>query len=197
MTNDWYFSQKGNIAHLFWCGRGLDLCVISIFTCLVLISLEQVIYKTLSPQWHQTFEFPDDGSLLALYVKDHNALLPTSSIGNCIVEYQRLPPNEMSDKWIPLQGVKKGEIRVQVTRKIPQLPKKVSDSESPSSRGHKISSQVRTCLFELFYMLYLIWFLEHIIISLLHDLNFIGCSLKNNLYVNMLEKHCKEDYPPD
>ena len=49
-------------------------------------SLEQVHYKTLTPQWHQTFQFPDDGSLLALHVKDHNALLPTSSIGDCIVE---------------------------------------------------------------------------------------------------------------
>lgn len=103
----------------------------------------KVHYKTLTPQWHQTFEFPDDGSLLALHVKDHNALLPTSSIGDCIVEYQRLPPNEMSDKWIPLQGVKKGEIHVQVTRKVPQAQKKVPESESPSSRGQKISTQMK------------------------------------------------------
>lgn len=129
----------------------------------VWVCLEQVMYKTLTPQWHQTFEFPDDGSLLELHVKDHNALLPTSSIGDCIVEYQRLPPNEMSDKWIPLQGVKKGEIHVQVTRKVPQLQKKVSDSEPPSSRGQKISTQVTTFIF--FHILftslkYLMFFLE-------------------------------------
>ncbi|PNX74555.1 plant synaptotagmin [Trifolium pratense] len=66
--------------------------------------VRHVIYKTLNPQWNQTLEFPDDGSPLILYVKDHNALLPTSSIGECVVEYQRLPPNQMADKWIPLQG---------------------------------------------------------------------------------------------
>ena len=32
------------------------------------------------------------------------------------MEYQWLPSNKMEDKWIPLQGVKKGEIHVQVTR---------------------------------------------------------------------------------
>ncbi|KAI3802293.1 hypothetical protein L1987_30423 [Smallanthus sonchifolius] len=109
----------------------------------------KVMYKTLTPQWHQTFEFPDDGSLLALHVKDHNALLPTSSIGDCIVEYQRLPPNEMSDKWIPLQGVKRGEIHVQVTRKVPQLQKKVSDSEPPSSRGQNISTQMKQTMMKI------------------------------------------------
>ncbi|KAJ9550563.1 hypothetical protein OSB04_014608 [Centaurea solstitialis] len=111
----------------------------------------KVMYKTLTPQWHQTFEFPDDGSLLALHVKDHNALLPTSSIGDCIVEYQRLPPNEMSDKWIPLQGVKRGEIHVQVTRKVPELKKKTSASasESTSSRGHKISIQMKEMMMKI------------------------------------------------
>ncbi|KVI04450.1 C2 calcium-dependent membrane targeting [Cynara cardunculus var. scolymus] len=109
----------------------------------------KVMYKTLNPQWHQTFEFPDDGSLLALHVKDHNALLPTSSIGDCIVEYQRLPPNEMSDKWIPLQGVKRGEIHVQVTRKVPELQKKTSASESTSSRGHKISIQMKEMMIKI------------------------------------------------
>lgn len=125
------------------------------------------MYKTLTPQWHQTFEFPDDGSLLALHVKDHNALLPTSSIGDCIVEYQRLPPNEMSDKWIPLEGVKRGEIHVQVTGKVPHLQKKVSDSESPSSRGQKISSQVRTGIFEFFNMPFVSIILGHLLRSLL------------------------------
>lgn len=95
----------------------------------------KVMYKTLHPKWHQTFEFPDDGSPLSLHVKDHNALLPTSSIGDCIVEYQRLPPNHMSDKWIPLQGVKKGEIHVQITRKVPELEKKPSDPELASIKA--------------------------------------------------------------
>lgn len=104
----------------------------------------QVMYKTLNPKWNQTLEFTDDGSPLMLYVKDHNALLPTSSIGDCVVEYQRLPPNEMSDKWIPLQGVRKGEIHVQITRKVPELLKKSSlDSEPSLTKAHEISGQVR------------------------------------------------------
>ena len=109
----------------------------------------QVMFKTLNPKWNQTLEFPDDGSPLMLYVKDHNALLPTSSIGDCVVEYQRLPPNEMSDKWIPLQGVKRGEIHVQITRKVPELLKRTSlDSEPSFNKAQEISSQVR-CKFVL------------------------------------------------
>jgi Ca2+-dependent lipid-binding protein len=104
----------------------------------------QVIYKTLNPQWNQTLEFPDDGSPLILYVKDHNALLPTSSIGECVVEYQRLPPNQMADKWIPLQSVKRGEIHIQITRKVPEMQKRNSiDSEPSLTKLHQIPSQVR------------------------------------------------------
>lgn len=105
----------------------------------------QVMYKTLNPKWHQTLEFPDDGSPLELHVKDHNHLLPTSSIGDCVVEYQRLPPNQMFDKWIPLQNVRKGEIHIQVTRKVPDLEKKSSlDSESSVTKARRqISNQVR------------------------------------------------------
>lgn len=103
-----------------------------------------MIYRTLSPQWNQTLEFPDDGSPLVLYVKDHNALLPTSSIGECVVEYQRLPPNQMADKWIPLQGVKKGEIHIHITRKVPEMQKRHSlDSEPSLSHLHQIPAQVR------------------------------------------------------
>jgi Ca2+-dependent lipid-binding protein len=103
----------------------------------------QVMHKTLNPQWNQTLEFPDDGSPLVLHVKDHNALLPTSNIGDCVVEYQRLPPNQMSDKWIPLQGVKRGEIHIQVTRKVPEIQKKASlDSEPSLTRARQFSSQV-------------------------------------------------------
>ncbi|XP_010549122.1 PREDICTED: extended synaptotagmin-1 [Tarenaya hassleriana] len=104
----------------------------------------KVIYKTLNPKWNQTMEFPDDGSSLELHVKDHNALLPTSSIGSCVVEYQRLPPNETSDKWIPLQGVTRGEIRVKITRKVPELPKRPSaDSGSPFNKAQLISNQMK------------------------------------------------------
>ncbi|XP_022725359.1 extended synaptotagmin-1-like isoform X3 [Durio zibethinus] len=110
----------------------------------------KVMYKTLNPQWHQTLEFPDDGSPLELHVKDHNALLPTSSIGDCVVEYQRLPPNEMSDKWIPLQGVKRGEIHVQITRKVPELQKRPSlDSEPSLTKAHQISSQMKQMMIKL------------------------------------------------
>ncbi|KAE8663972.1 hypothetical protein F3Y22_tig00112857pilonHSYRG00079 [Hibiscus syriacus] len=110
----------------------------------------KIMYKTLNPKWHQTLEFPDDGSPLLLHVKDHNALLPTSSIGDCVVEYQRLPPNEMADKWIPLQGVKRGEIHVQVTRKVPELEKRPSaDPESPLTKAHQISSQMKQMMIKL------------------------------------------------
>ncbi|XP_031259322.1 extended synaptotagmin-1 [Pistacia vera] len=104
----------------------------------------KVIDRTLNPQWNQTLEFLDDGSPLLLHVKDHNALLPTSSIGDCVVEYQRLPPNEMADKWIPLQGVKRGEIHVQITRRIPELQKRPSSDSEPSLiKSHQISGQMK------------------------------------------------------
>nr|TKR90327.1 C2 domain-containing family protein [Populus alba] len=73
----------------------------------------KVMYKTLNPQWNQTLEFPDDGSPLELHVKDYNALFPTYSIGDCVVEYQGLPPNQTSDKWIPLQGMKQSMVKLQ------------------------------------------------------------------------------------
>lgn len=76
-------------------------------------------------------------------MRDHNALLPTSSIGECVVEYQQLPPNEMFDKWIPLQGVTKGEIHVRITRKVPELLKRTSlDSEPSLPTSYKISGEV-------------------------------------------------------
>ncbi|KAJ1405713.1 Synaptotagmin-like mitochondrial-lipid-binding domain [Sesbania bispinosa] len=104
----------------------------------------RVIYKTLNPQWNQTLEFPDDGSPLILYVKDHNALLPTSSIGECVVDYQMLPPNQTADKWIPLQGVKRGEIHIKITRKVPEMQKRQSlDSEPSLSKLHEIPSQIK------------------------------------------------------
>ncbi|KAL6556823.1 MYF24 [Orobanche hederae] len=114
----------------------------------------KVMYKTLSPKWHQTFEFPDDGSSLTLHVKDHNTLLPTSNIGDCLVEYQMLRPNQMADKWIPLQGVKRGDIHIQITRKVPQLDKKAGvDSNDQSSSQtevrHRISNQIKEMMMKL------------------------------------------------
>ncbi|CAA2961393.1 extended synaptotagmin-1 [Olea europaea subsp. europaea] len=109
------------------------------------------MYKTLNPKWHQTLEFPDDGSPLELHVKDHNALLPASNIGDCVVEYQMLPPNEMADKWIPLQGVKQGEIHIQITRKKPELEKKPSSGSelSPAKMHRQISDQVKQMMIKL------------------------------------------------
>ncbi|KAI7986270.1 Synaptotagmin-5 [Camellia lanceoleosa] len=110
----------------------------------------KIMDRTLNPKWHQTLEFPDDGSPLVLHVKDHNAVLPESSIGDCIVEYQRLPPNEMSDKWIPLQGVKRGEIHIQVTRKVPELGKRSSlESESSATKAHEMSGQMKQLMIKL------------------------------------------------
>ncbi|XP_011081089.1 synaptotagmin-5 isoform X1 [Sesamum indicum] len=111
----------------------------------------KVMYKTLNPQWHQTLEFPDDGSPLTLHVKDHNTLLPTSNIGDCVVEYQMLPPNQMADKWIPLQGVKRGEIHIQITRKVPELEKKpsVDYESSPTTVRHQISNQMKEMMIKL------------------------------------------------
>ncbi|ERN03977.1 extended synaptotagmin-1 isoform X1 [Amborella trichopoda] len=108
----------------------------------------KVVQKTLNPQWNQILEFPDNGSPLILHVKDHNAVLPTSSIGECVVEYERLPPNQTSDKWIPLQGVKHGEIHVQITRKVPEILK--SNSLNPEmsvlSKARLVCRQMRHML---------------------------------------------------
>ncbi|KAL8141838.1 hypothetical protein V2J09_014870 [Rumex salicifolius] len=110
----------------------------------------KVIHRTLNPQWHQTLEFVDDGSPLTLYVKDHNAILASSSIGECVIEYQRLPPNHTYDKWIPLQGVKKGEIHVLITRKVPELERRSSvDSDSSPVKSQKISFQMKELLIKL------------------------------------------------
>lgn len=108
----------------------------------------KVIYKTLNPQWHQTLDFPDTGSRLVLHVKDHNAVLPESSIGYCVVEYEMLPPNQIADKWIPLQGVKTGEIHVQITRRIPEKLKKQNFSGhiSSFSQAHKTSGKMKEML---------------------------------------------------
>lgn len=102
----------------------------------------QVIYKTLNPKWNQALEFPDTSSPLTLHVKDHNAVLLTSSIGHCTVEYEGLLPNQTADKWIPLQGVKKGEIHVKITRKTPEAQNKSSSDTSPFGKAHNISTQV-------------------------------------------------------
>ncbi|KAK9271487.1 hypothetical protein L1049_001846 [Liquidambar formosana] len=101
--------------------------------------------SSLNPYWNQTIDLPDDGSPLELHVKDHNAVLPTSSIGDCVVDYQGLIPNQTSDKWIPLQGVKRGEIHIQITKRVPELHKKSSlDSKNSSlTKENQISDQIR------------------------------------------------------
>ncbi|XP_020592907.1 synaptotagmin-5 [Phalaenopsis equestris] len=108
----------------------------------------KVIYRTLNPQWNQTLEFPDTGSRLVLYVKDHNAVLPETNIGDCEVEYEMLPPNQVADKWIPLQGVRSGEIHVRVTRRIPEQQNKQKNSSQASSfsTAHEISGKMREML---------------------------------------------------
>lgn len=107
----------------------------------------QVIYKTLTPQWNQTLDFPDDGSQLHLFVKDHNAFLPTTSIGDCIVEYNCITSNQTVDKWIPLQNVSTGEIHIQITRKNPELEKKSkSDQIADDVSSHSdISNATKIC----------------------------------------------------
>lgn len=105
----------------------------------------KIIHKTLHPQWSQTFEMSDTGKPLILYVKDHNALLPDSNIGHCKVEYERLPTNQMVDKWIPLQGIRKGEIHVQVTRWPPKSCRRYT-SNGPSNKLLKKSGKVQTLL---------------------------------------------------
>ncbi|CAO2174462.1 unnamed protein product [Urochloa humidicola] len=108
----------------------------------------KVIYKTLSPQWNQTFEFPETGEPLILHVKDHNAVLPTASIGHCTVEYSMLSQNQSADKWIPLQGVKSGEIHVKIARRLPMSDseKKTAIGTDPFGKGHKITTQMRGSL---------------------------------------------------
>lgn len=103
----------------------------------------KVLYKTLNPKWNQTFEFPNNGSTLELHVKDHNPVLPASNIGDCVVEYQGLPANEMFDKWIPLQGVKKGEIHIQITRKVPEIHKVSSLDPESATKANQISNQMK------------------------------------------------------
>ncbi|KAG0567966.1 hypothetical protein KC19_7G175800 [Ceratodon purpureus] len=93
----------------------------------------KVVYKTLTPSWAQTLEFPDDGSPLVLHVKDYNTILPTSSIGHCEVEYERLPPNQTLDQWLPLQGVNKGEIHIQLTRRAPESQLAVNSEDNKLS----------------------------------------------------------------
>ena len=54
--------------------------------------------------------------------------------------------NQSADKWIPLQGVKSGEIHVKIARRVPvsDSGKKNALGTDPSGKGHKIASQVRS-----------------------------------------------------
>lgn len=91
--------------------------------------ITKVIQKTLHPQWNQSFEMSDTGKPLNISVKDYNAVFPDVNIGHCAVEYERLPLYQVVDKWIPLQGVKKGEIHVQVIRRPAKLCRNVTISK--------------------------------------------------------------------
>ncbi|KAI5061768.1 hypothetical protein GOP47_0024273 [Adiantum capillus-veneris] len=93
-------------------------------------STTKVLYKTLHPQWKESFEMSDSGKPLKLSVKDYNAVLPDVNIGRCVVEYEQLPNYEVEDRWIPLQGVRTGEIHVQVIRRPAKLCRSVTISSS-------------------------------------------------------------------
>eukprot|EP00249_Psilotum_nudum_P016358 c25782_g1_i1 orf=445-2988(-) len=108
----------------------------------------RVVHKTLHPEWNQTLEFPDTGNRLLLHVKDHNTVLPTTNIGYCTVEYERLPPNQTVDKWIPLQGVKKGDIHVQVTKRYNDLNRRPSNAEAMimNAKLQRVSEKIHDLL---------------------------------------------------
>lgn len=108
-------------------------------------------------------------------MKDHNTLLPTSSIGDCVVEYQGLLPNQMSDKWIPLQGVKRGEIHVQITKKVPEQQVRQSlDLKQPIPNAQKISSEVRTFASCFFFSFFIRFFWDVILFKLQIRTKFTG-----------------------
>ncbi|KAI5064374.1 hypothetical protein GOP47_0021044 [Adiantum capillus-veneris] len=111
----------------------------------------KVVYKKLNPQWNQTLEFLDDGKVLELHVKDHNVLLPTSNIGQCIVQYKDLLPNKTLDTWIPLRGVKTGEVHVQVTRRL-HAPQKAPSTQPVNAKSllANTSLKISSCLKEAF-----------------------------------------------
>lgn len=102
----------------------------------------QVVYKTVNPQWNQTLDFTEDGSPLVLHVKDYNYMLPVVSIGHCVVDYEKYPPNQTVDLWLPLSGVAKGEIHMQLTRRQPEPAaekEKHSENEGSNSLGNILS----------------------------------------------------------
>jgi hypothetical protein len=43
------------------------------------------------------------------------------------VEYEHLHGNQTIDRWIPLQGVRKGEIHIQLTRRVAEKQTEVVD----------------------------------------------------------------------
>ncbi|KAL2630102.1 hypothetical protein R1flu_014788 [Riccia fluitans] len=102
----------------------------------------KVVYKTLNPQWNQTIDFAEDGSPLVLHVKDYNYMLPVVSIGHCCVDYEKYPPNQTVDLWLPLSGVAKGEIHMQLTRRQPESTgekEKYPDNEGSNTLSSMLS----------------------------------------------------------
>jgi Ca2+-dependent lipid-binding protein len=117
-----------------------------LFISNIICDCSQIVYKTLNPNWNQTIDFNEDGSPLVLHVKDYNRMLPVSSIGHCLVEYDRIPPNQTVDRWLPLTGVPKGEIHFQLTRWQPELERakqSKADAVSGSLSGTELTGPLR------------------------------------------------------
>ncbi|EFJ29672.1 plant synaptotagmin [Selaginella moellendorffii] len=113
----------------------------------------KVIYRSLSPLWNETMDLIDDGSPLELHVKDYNAILPTASIGHCAVDYQRQARNQTVDRWIPLQGVAKGQIHIQITRReLRKQEHPPAIERQRSSRVEEVSGRVQEVVSRLFSM---------------------------------------------
>ncbi|KAH7404885.1 hypothetical protein KP509_15G048600 [Ceratopteris richardii] len=109
--------------------------------------ISKVVNMTLHPQWNQTFELNDTGEPLRLTVMDHNVLLPNVKIGHCTVEYDRIPRNQVIDKWVPLQGVRNGELHVQVIRKPAEsgISKKEHSNRTSKAldKSHKVQALLK------------------------------------------------------
>lgn len=79
----------------------------------------------------------------------------------------------MADKWIPLQGVKRGEIHIQITRKVPEMHKIPSLDNQPSlSKLHQIPNEVR--------------FPYSICKIYIHGVEFLCLSLVKKLFMNYI-----------
>ncbi|MCO5605153.1 hypothetical protein L7F22_059333 [Adiantum nelumboides] len=135
----WYFEQ-GFSPTFEW---------ISLF--FTVLATSKVINKKLNPQWNRTLKFPKDEKVLELHVKDHNVLLRTTNIDHCIVEYKDVLPNQTSDTWLRLRGVKTGEVHVQVARRL-HAPQEAPIRQPVNSKSllKNTSLKISSCLKEAF-----------------------------------------------